>query len=240
MILTPYNLPYYEPAIRASGYQPKHDYFSYLWKSEHMATTAVARLHRIAEHAQSERVVLRHLNQREWNTDIKKVFELHNQSFDNVWGHTPMTWLEFKQRVDRFKKFYEPDLVVVAEMDGVPVGYGVTLPNINEALAGIGGRLFPLGWIRLALRASRIRSVRFILLGVLPAYTGRGIAVLIAHHIAELARRRGFKRGELSLVLDSNRKAQKVIEAFGAIKFKTFRLFEKELQSEPLRRLATE
>ena len=106
------------------------------------------------------------------------------------------------------------------------------LPDVNEALAPIGGRLWPFGWLRLLLGLRRVRAARFILLGVLPEATGAGIAPLLAHHAAEAARRLGIRRAELSLVHADNRRVRHVIEAFAGKGIKTYRLYEKAISSE--------
>ena len=114
-----------------------------------------------------------------------------------------------------------------AEVDGRMVGFALTLPDVNEALATVGGRLWPLGWLRLARAVPRIRSARFILLGVLPEFAGRGIAVLLAHRTATAARELGIERAELSLVQAANERVRHVIHAFGGRPLKTYRLFQK-------------
>lgn len=232
-ILTPHNPPCYESAIQDAGYRPRQDYFSYTWQTGTAASAAADRIRRLAAHPGDGGVVLRSLNPRDLKRETGTIFDLYLRSFENVWGFTPMTWLEFEQRVDRFKRFFEPDLVVIAESEGDPVGFGVVLPNINEALAGGNGRLFPTGWLRVAARARKIRSSRFLLLGVLPSFAGRGIGVLISHRIERMVRKHGFRNVELSLVLETNRPVQRVIEAFGAVRGKTFRLFEKTFHAVP-------
>jgi GNAT superfamily N-acetyltransferase len=103
----------------------------------------------------------------------------------------------------------------------------MTLPDINEALAKARGRLFPIGWLRLARAIRHLGGVRLILLGVLPEFRGRGIAVLLADEQAKAVRHFGVRRAELSLVQESNSKMRRVIDAFGGVKCKTYRLFEK-------------
>ena len=117
----------------------------------------------------------------------------------------------------------------MAELGGEPVGFGLLLPDINEALSGLNGRLLPFGWLRLVRRVPRIESGRLILLGVLPPFTGRGLAALIADRMLEPALKLGLRRVELSLVLADNRPMRHVIEAFGCPKSKVFRLYEKTL-----------
>jgi GNAT superfamily N-acetyltransferase len=226
-LLSPYNPPWYRRLLEAAGYQPCRDYHAYRWTPD---------LPLLAEPpAAGERaafpagLVLRTADPRRWADEVRMLHGLYNASFAGVWGYVPITWDEFSERAESFKPFYRPELVVIAEVGGVPAGFGLVLPDVNVALAGLGGRLLPFGWLRLMRRVPRIRSVRFILLGVHPAQTGHGLAARIALRMIEEGRKVGLKEGELSLVLDDNARMRRLIEGFGFPRIKTFRLYEKAL-----------
>ena len=106
----------------------------------------------------------------------------------------------------------------------------LTLPDVNEVLRRVGGRLLPFGWLELARGAARIRSARVMILGVRPGFTGRGAAALLAYETGEALRRLGFKRAELSLVQGANERMRRVIEAFDCPKLKTFRLYGRRIE----------
>ena len=154
---------------------------------------------------------------------------MYNASFADLWGFVPLTWAEYRERAGDFRAFYRPELVLFAERGGRAVGFGLSLPDINELLAPLGGRLWPFGWLQLARGIHRIRSARFILLGVLPEHRARGVAVVIAAEMADAAHRLGIDRAELSLVQADNRKIQAVIAACGGARIKTYRLYERRL-----------
>jgi GNAT superfamily N-acetyltransferase len=165
-----------------------------------------------------------------WNEDSRTLFELYNAAFDGLWGFTPMSWEEFREKAESFKPFYRPELVIVAEDRGRPVGFALGLPDVNEILATIGGRLFPLGLVRLLHGIPRLRTVRVILLGVLPSYAGRGVAALLAWRLAQSGRTLGITWAELSLVQDTNEPMNHVIAAMGGRRCKTFRLFARDVR----------
>jgi GNAT superfamily N-acetyltransferase len=119
--------------------------------------------------------------------------------------------------------------VPIAEVDGRPAGFGLTVPDINEALIHVNGRLFPLGWLKIARRLKHIRRGRFIILAVRPEYVGRGIGALIAAQTESAARRLGYTHLDLSLVQESNQNSRRIIEAFGCRPYKTFRLYHKRI-----------
>jgi GNAT superfamily N-acetyltransferase len=122
---------------------------------------------------------------------------------------------------------------VIAEVEGHAVGFALLLPDINTVLARLHGRLFPFGWLRLVRSTPQIRSGRFILIGVLPEFAGRGLAPVLAAEIQAAGRRLGLERVEISLVAGLNRRMQHVIEAFGCPRIKTFRLYRKILSVAP-------
>ena len=231
MILSPYNPGYYAEIIERAGYMPEREYHSYLWTPSCEIAPAVRRLHAAAANGTgfAAGITVRPLDTRHWNSEIRKFFGLYNASFEGLWGSVPIRWDEFLERAERFRPFLRPELALFAEMDGVPVGCALTLPDANELLRRVGGRLLPFGWLELARGAGRIRSARTMILGVRPGFTGRGAAALLAYETASALTRLGFERAELSLVQGGNERMRRVIEAFGCPRLKTFRLYAKRL-----------
>jgi GNAT superfamily N-acetyltransferase len=226
MVLSPYNPPYYPRLVEAAGYAARLDYYAYGWTPDTGLAPVVARLRGIAAR---DGVTVRPANPRRWDAETRLLFDLYNASFADLWGFVPLTWDEYQGRTGEFRPFYRPELVLFAERDGRAVGFGLSLPDINELLAPLGGRLWPFGWLHLARGIRRIRSARFILLGVLPEHRARGVAVVIAAEMADAVRRLGIEQGELSLVQADNKKIQAVIAACGGPRTKTYRLYERRL-----------
>ena len=231
MILSPYNPRYYEALLGRYGFSPCHECYAYAWRPDASHTAAVDRLLKRVSRQQrsSEQVQVRHMDPRRREVENRLLFELYNATFASNWGFVPLTWREYCERSASLQSFYRPEYVTFADVGGRAVGFAMTLPDVNEALAKAGGRLFPIGWLRLARAIRRLGGVRLILLGVLPEYRGRGIAALLAHEQAKTVRHFRARRAELSLVQETNGKMQRVIKAFGGVKCKTYRLFEKTL-----------
>jgi GNAT superfamily N-acetyltransferase len=226
-VLSPYNPPHYAALLEAAGYAGARDFHAYLWTPESRPTRAVERLLAAARGAAAGRVTVRPVDPERFDEEVRAMHAVYNASFQDVWGFVPIPWDEFAERAKEFKQFYRPELALLAESDGAVVGFGLVLPDVNEALARAKGRLLPLGWLKIMRAVPRIRGSRFILLGVLPEYTGRGVAVLISQEMAESARRIGIAYCELSLVQAENRRVRHVIESFGCPPVRTFRLYEK-------------
>lgn len=229
MVLSPYSPPYYAVLAERAGYTPAREYDAYLWTPDSTPGRAVERLLRrmAAERAGAPRI--RHLEPAAWDAELRTMHGLYNAAFAELWGFVPIGWDEFEARASAFRQFFRPELVIIAEIGGAAAGFGLVLPDINEALRPLHGRLLPCGLFRLLRAVSRLDTGRFILLGVLPEHRGRGVAVLIAHAMAAAARALGLRGVELSLVQGGNQPMRQVIDAFAARRIKTYRLYEKSV-----------
>ena len=174
-LLSPHNPPYYHDLVERCGYAACRDYYAYVTDAFREGSPALRRLERTAARLASGSgcVRIRAMDPARWDEEIATLYALYNESFPGVWGFVPMSFEEFSQRADSFRPFFRHELVILAEVDGAAVGFGLVLPDINEVLAAMRGRLLPLGWLRLIGRVPRIRTGCLILLGVYPAHTGR-------------------------------------------------------------------
>jgi GNAT superfamily N-acetyltransferase len=160
---------------------------------------------------------------------VRSLHAVYNEAFADLWGFVPISLDEFAERAASFRPFFRPELLIIAEAEARAVGFALLLPDINEVLAPLRGRLLPFGWFRLMRAIPRIRSGRFILIGVAPEFASRGLAPVLAAEIQDAGRRLGLDPVEISLVAGANRAMQRVIEAFGCPHTKTFRLYRKSL-----------
>jgi GNAT superfamily N-acetyltransferase len=172
---------------------------------------------------------IRGFNETDWDAEIALLHRLYNQSFEGLWGFVPMSPQEFRSQAESFRPFFKPSLIAIAEDGSGPVGFAVVLPDINEVLHRIRGRLFPTGWITLFRGVRSIRTARFLILGVVPGHRGKGVAPLMSAHIASAARDIGIESAELSLVQATNKKMIHVVQSMGCPRTRRFRLMGKEL-----------
>jgi GNAT superfamily N-acetyltransferase len=230
-VMSPYNPSYYGRLLESVGYEPYRDYHSFAATPESAPSPAIRRILRAARARRGpmKDVTLRSVDLKDWDREARIIFDIYNAAFARVWGFVPIAWEEFAQRAQRLRRVIRPELVPIAEVDGRGAGFGLTVPDINQALIHGDGRLFPLGWLKIARRMPRLRSGRFILLAVRPSYVGRGIGALIVAHTENTARRLGYTHLDLSLVQEANQHVRRVIDAFGYPPYKTFRLFHKHI-----------
>lgn len=132
------------------------------------------------------------------------------------------------ERATAFRHFYRPELIRIAELNGEAVGFALLLPDVNEALAKLGGRLLPFGWLRLVWGLRRIAGGRLLLLGILPEHVGQGVSVALIAQLMQIATRIGMAV-EISLVDAANAQAQAIQRMFRLPRTKVFRLYRKPL-----------
>lgn len=224
-ILTPYGRPYVPGLLTAGGYEPAREYGAWEWTPDAAMSGAVARLMRRGV----PRTRVRSIDPADFDAEVARLGFLYNEAFGDLWGFVPMDEAEFRGQAEAFRPFYRPELVLIAEVDAAPAAFAVLLPDANEALAGLRGRLFPLGWLLLPLRLRTIQSARFLLMGVSPTHRGRGLAPLLAARMREAVIEAGLRRVEVSLVQTANRPMVRVIEALGCERTRTFVLYRKPL-----------
>jgi hypothetical protein len=163
------------------------------------------------------------------------IFEILNDAWSDNWGFVPMTQAEFDDLVGVLKHLLRDGDVAFAEYQGRPSAFAIIMPNLNEAIRDLGGRLAPFGWLKLLwrLKVSGIRTARMPLMGVRKALQGSSVGAALALSVIQASRafniENGRPFGELSWVLDQNERVRHIIELVGAKVSKRYRIYEKEL-----------
>jgi len=232
MLLTSHNPPYYARLIEGWGFEKVMDFFAW-WFAE--PANAAVRLRKLAGALKKrpEKVSLREINLRDIAGEATSIRAIYNQAWSKNWGFVPFSEKEFAYMTKEMKPLLLPDLVWLAEIGSEPVGFILCVPDINVALKKINGRLttfgLPIGLAKLLYYKSRLRTVRLVALGVVPKYRRHGIAEMLVLHIIENAMlKRGFI-GECSLILENNILMNRFLEAIGAEKYKTYRIYRRAI-----------
>jgi GNAT superfamily N-acetyltransferase len=229
-LLTAHNPPYYAALIESCGFTKTKDWYAW-WFSD--VFKPVDRLTKIVRaRAQKHEATIRPLNLNKLANESLRLRNVFNQAWQKNWGFVPLTEAESEHMAKEMKPLLIPEMSLIAEIDGEPVAFVFCLPDINVALRHINGRLFhfglPIGLIKLLYYKSRIRTARFGALGVIEKYRRAGIAETLVLKIIEEGAKRGFT-AELSMTLEDNVMVNRFIEAMGADKYKTYRIYEKAL-----------
>lgn len=228
-------LPYYQQRIAALGYAPAQDLLAYSYDNH---APLPDKLGRLVERARQKRdFVFRPIaaDRRRQTADIAAIRDVLNDAWAENWGFVPITEAEVADIAVMFRYLLEPDALVIAEYAGEVAGVGMMLPNLNELIADLGGKLLPFGFLKLywRLKTHRARSGRLALLGVRRKWWDSPMGAIMALMIIEQAKASNFARGvrtaELSWILDSNVRIKAVLAEVGATVSKRYRIYEKTL-----------
>jgi len=231
MLLMGHDARYVAGRIEALGYRKIRDLYAYIYDITQPPPRLLARM--INRH--HSRFTVRPMNMSRYREDIQIITDIFNDAWSGNWGFVPYTPAEVDHLGKALKPLLDPQLVPIAELDGKPVGFGVTLPDLNQAIRGFNGKLLPFNWARLLwrLKVSGVSGGRVPLMGVRRSVAQTLGASVIPFLIVEAMRKRalerGFKQIELSWILEDNRPMRNMIETVGAKVYKTYRLYEKPL-----------
>jgi ribosomal protein S18 acetylase RimI-like enzyme len=233
-VLTAHNPPYYVRLIEGWRFEKAIDLYAWWFANPQQAAQRLRRLAGSLE-KRSEKVAFRPGNLRDIAGEARRLREIYNQAWARNWGFVPFTEREFDFMARELKPLLVPELVWLAQIGGEPVGFILCVPDINVALKKIDGRLttlgLPLGLVKLLYHKSRVKTVRLVALGVVPKFRRHGIAeMLVLHIIEEAMLKRGYI-GECSLILENNVMMNRFLEAIGAEKYKTYRIYRRSLSA---------
>jgi GNAT superfamily N-acetyltransferase len=230
-ILTAHNPPYYRHLIESCGFTKAKDWYAW-WFAD--PAKAVAQLRRLATRFNKYcAVTIRSANLKNLRDESRRLRQIYNQAWEKNWGFVPFTEAEIEFMTSELKPLLVPEFAWIAEIGDEPVGFTLCLPDINVALRHLNGRLtrfgLPVGLIKLLFHKRRIRTARLIALGVVEKHRRAGIAeMLVLHVMEETMVKRGIT-GELSMTLEDNFTINRFLEAIGAQRYKTYRIFKRTL-----------
>jgi hypothetical protein len=183
-------------------------------------------------HRRNPSLTVRPLDMSRFDADIAAAMRIYNVAWAQNWGHVPYTEREALHLAKELKPVIEPDIFLFAEMDGEPVAFSASLPNLNRALKKLPrGRLFPTGLPKLlgTVKAGGVYEIRMALMGVLPEHRNAGLDAVLIHQTIVNGRLEGYEAAELSWVLDHNAALVNSLEKLGCARDKEYAMFEKEL-----------
>ena len=223
-VMMPYNPPSYASMLEAVGLRKSKDLLAY---STTTSKVDEKKAWRVADKATAaNRVNIRPIRMKSFSQEVEMVWNLYNSAWSRNWGFVPMTREEFLHEAAEMKQILKPDLVLIGEVDGRAVGFALALPNINQALKHSGGNLFPFGLFKILYHQRLIKDLRVVALGVVEEYRASGVAAGFYAALIRNARRLGYDHSEMSWILEDNVLMNRSLEALGARKYKTYRIYE--------------
>lgn len=226
-LLMNHHPPYYRGLLETHGLRPAKELYAWWIDRAPDLRPWLARAARIT----SRGVVLRPIRKRQLAAEIERAKRIYNEAWSDNWGAVPMTDAEFDDLGRHLAEIADEELLIMAEHDGQAVGFSLSLPDANEAFRAVGdGRLahwgLPIGLVRLLLGLRRIRTFRYLALGVLPGFRGRGIAEAMVLRTLDAALAAGYTGCEMGWTLDDNVRVNRAIERVGARRYKTYLIYE--------------
>ena len=233
-VMMGHNKADYEPWIERAGYGGVKDLYTYELDITQTMPPLVDRIVKSGE--RNPRIVLRDVDKSRFDEEARLILGILNDAWSDNWGFIPLTDSEIAFAGKKLKPIVFNDLIRIAEVDGEPVAFMITLPDLNELTRDLNGRLFPFGWAKLLwrLRNPKVRTVRVPLMGVVKRLQSSRMASQLAFMLIESIREAsirhyGATRGEIGWILEDNMGMRAIAEMLETRRNKVYRIYEKTL-----------
>ena len=239
-VMMAYNPRYYIDFYERFGLTKAMDLYAYIGDLAQFGgdpSTLPVKLVRVTEKVKKRiGIITRSANMKAYEEEIERAERVYNQAWEKNWGFVPLTNAEIEKLAADLKQIIDPELAIVAEIDGEPVGVSIAIPDINQVLIHLNGRLFPLGWLKALWHARKITGARLLIMGVVNQYRGRGIEALLMFETLRSAVLNGYQSIEMSWILENNDMMNRIIlntgEPYGAHVYRTYRIYQMPIRSE--------
>jgi hypothetical protein len=231
VVMTGHALPYYAERIEENGYRKEKDLLAYIIDLDFKHPRAMQAIMARAK----KRIQTRYIRKSDFKAELDLIRDIFNDAWSQNWGFIPFTDSEFQHLGKDLKMLVAEDLITIASVDGEPAAFIVGLPNINEIIRDLNGRLLPFGWLKLLWRfkVKYPKTARVPLMGVRCKYhdsmLGAALAFSVIAALQAAAIKHGIKEMELSWILEDNKGMRNIIETISGRVYKTYRIYSKEL-----------
>jgi GNAT superfamily N-acetyltransferase len=234
-IMMPYNPPYLPGLVERFGLTKAMDLWAWMIRTnifDYQPEKLPRKFVRVAEAARNrDDLVVRPVNMKDFDNEVAKVKVIYNKAWERNWGFVRLTDHEIEHIGQQLKMILDPELVLLAEVDGEPVGVSLGIPDVNQALLRAYPQpnkwSFPITVAKLLWYQRRIDTFRSMIMGVVPEYRERGIDAVFYVETARAAMKKGYKFCEMSWILENNDMMNRIIERLGGRIYKTYRVYQK-------------
>lgn len=234
LVMMGHHRPEYRQWIEAAGYEKAKDLYTFELDIRIDMIPVIDRLIRTGE--ANPRIRIRDVDKSKFDQEAAIILDILNDAWSDNWGFVPLTDAEIAYAGKKLKPIIVEDLVKIAEVDGEPVAFMITIPDMNEMIRDLNGKLFPFGWIKLLWRLHKVATwrVRVPLMGVRKSLQGGRMASQLAFMLIEFTRRvcvgkYGINVGEFGWVLEDNLGMMSIAQLPGAGINHTYRIYGKAL-----------
>lgn len=232
MVMMAHSTPYQGRLAEGAGLVPVKDLLAWRYVVTDLPPRAVRAWDQVRSYPE---VRLRAISSRRIDEELALVLDIQDDAWSDNWGHVSLTPAEVKKAANDLKLVIDDELAVLAEIEGEPAGMCIAVPNLNEAIRDLHGKLLPAGWAKALwrLKVSRPRTARLFLLGIKKKYRNvkryGGLALAMIAEVATRGRKKGIEWGELSWTLEDNVPVNLAIKSMRGERYKTYRIYEKAL-----------
>jgi len=227
MLMTSYNPPYYNELMTGYGLVKAKDLHAYIYQVEEELPEKIMRVAAIAE---KRGITTKQVTKNYFMEAMRGFREVYNSAWENNWGFIPMTEDELDYSSKRLKPLVVPDMTIIAEKDGQPVGFLGMLPDFNFVLRKMHGNLNPMTIAKALYYSRKIPDLRLLLLGIKAEYRNRGVDGILFREAFKGVRRGKYQRVEFSWILEDNIPIIRLVEMTGGKLYKRYRIYEKEIK----------
>ena len=231
MILEPWHPPYYRMLIEGQGFAKTIDLWMWeLWFGDlKEGEQFTPMIHAAAQHSREQGVTVRDMRKRDMEAEVTRFMEVYNVAWGRNWGFVPITEAEVGFQAKNLKPVLDENWAMIAEKDGEVVGAALTLPDIDQVLARMKGRVLPFGWLHFLRRKRYITQLRVFALGVLPEHQHLGVAAALYERHLQSAQNHGPTGGHMGWILETNKPMNRAMEGMGGRVVQTYRIYERAL-----------
>jgi len=224
-VMMPYNPRYYLALMEGCGLAKAKDLYAFIMSRDHRTAEKVDAI--VQKIREETKFTLRVIDLKDIRAEAARIKDIYNNGWERNWGFVPWTDHEMDHIAKKLIKLADPQLVILAEYQGKPVGFAFALPNYNEALIRINGRLMPLGIFTFLRYRKKIKGMRALVFGLVREYHRSGLSYLLYSELEKNAKQRGYQWGELSWQLEDNDAINKFAFSIGAKIYKKYRIYER-------------
>lgn len=231
VVMMPHSPSWYNRLYEENGYQPMKDLLAYWVQIDFeppKAMTAISQRY-------AKRINLRAIYKNRLSEELEILRDIFNDAWSENWGFVPLTKEEFAELGSIFRLLVPEDYIQIAEVDGKPVAFMASLPNLNEIFSELNGSLFPFGWIKLVrkIRAQSFLTGRVPLMGVRKQFHNTSLGAALVYAVVDATRKHGLSRGarevEMSWILEDNKPMRNILDSIGSKQYKRYRIYGKTL-----------
>ena len=221
-----HNRPYYAGLVEDNGFHKVEDLFAFFGHMS-MLESIDQKLGVMVEGVKERfGVTVRPLDRRRFAEEVRMFLNIYNSSLTGTWGFVPLTAGEVDHMAASLKHLIVPELALVAEVEGKPIGTVFCLLDYNPRIKAINGRLFPFGFLKLLWNKRGIKRMRAISTNVIPEYQAWGVGLVLHAALVPRLYEWGMDEVEFSWVLESNHLSRRTLERGGALVTKKYRLYQ--------------